>query len=236
MNVVNFWTFPQRNFLSRKWFWIILALSIGATVFGYFKLPILGTIGQIVFGMILAPFVVLVVWFIVLSFSARRTSRVQQPQPGQQHGVAQHHGGGGQQRRTSWQVKLAMIALTIAAVVVTLWALGGIASFGKYLFASKPPTPAAVLGVKGTREVLIPFCEGVTPCPLTIPEGKFKIRTDGDPIRIKFQGIDHWVDYPGKGDFQVPTGVEPGEAQAASLDPKNLGVRVQVYRKVTVRQ
>ncbi|OGI73695.1 hypothetical protein A3D42_00540 [Candidatus Nomurabacteria bacterium RIFCSPHIGHO2_02_FULL_41_18] len=82
-------------------------------------------------------------------------------------------------------------------------------------------------------EALLLERECWTPCDANIA-WPFKIRTEGRPLRIKFQGVAGWTDYPGEGDFRAPSNMQSGETQFVSPDEENLHVRVQVYRKVMV--
>jgi hypothetical protein len=94
--------------------------------------------------------------------------------------------------------------------------------------AAHPPAPAA----KQT-EALVLEKECLTPCSANIA-WKFKIRTDGRPLRIKFQGVHDEVSYPGEGDFQVPPEMTSGETTFISSDNEHPHVRVQVYRRISL--
>ena len=98
---------------------------------------------------------------------------------------------------------------------------------------ARPPAPT--LQAPAVVEALVLEHECTTPCSANIA-WPFKIRGEGHPLRIKFQGVADWVSYAGEGDFQAPSQMRSGETQFVSLDPKRPHVRVQVYRKITVRQ
>lgn len=96
---------------------------------------------------------------------------------------------------------------------------------------NKPPTNSETTDIRPTgMEVLVPTETCWTPCSAYVGWG-YKVRTDGDPLQIKYQGCD-WFDQPGKGDFSAPKGFRPGNAQFVSGDKEHLNVRVQIYRKV----
>lgn len=89
-----------------------------------------------------------------------------------------------------------------------------------------PPVPA----VTATTEALVLESECYTPCSGNIPAGRFKIRTDGHPLRVKFKGLG-WFALPAEGDVLFPDGIEDGNAEFFSSDSH---VRVQVYKRITV--
>ncbi len=75
--------------------------------------------------------------------------------------------------------------------------------------------------------------ECITPCSGYIG-WRAKIRTEGRPVSIKFQGVAEPVIYPGEGDFVGPPGMRSGETFYVSPDPERPNIRVQVYRKISV--
>ncbi|MEX2052534.1 MAG: hypothetical protein WD991_02485 [Candidatus Paceibacterota bacterium] len=93
--------------------------------------------------------------------------------------------------------------------------------------ATPPPAPVEMV------EALVLEHECLTPCSADIA-WRFKIRTDGRPLSVKFQGVGQAVTYPGEGDFKAPSSMRSGETQFVSPDESHPHVRVQVYRKVTV--
>lgn len=82
-------------------------------------------------------------------------------------------------------------------------------------------------------EALVLEHECLTPCSANIT-WRFKIRTDGHPLRIKFQGIKGWKDFPAEGDFQAPTQMRSGDTEFVSSDPRHPHIRVQVYKRVII--
>ena len=104
---------------------------------------------------------------------------------------------------------------------------------------SPPPATTA------TTEALVLQDECYTRCTVKLHAYKTKIRTDGDPLWIKFQGVEHWFPHPGKGEVDLPSGVQEGDAEFVSRDPsdptegkedsKNPKVRVWIYRVVTIQ-
>lgn len=111
----------------------------------------------------------------------------------------------------------------------------------KGIFETKPSPPSDPATtqerVEGSRpkEALLLEQECWTPCSAYIA-WKFKIRTDGQPIKIKFQGVADPVEYPGEGDFKAPANMLSGETEFVSLDKERPHIRVQVYKKIIVRK
>ena len=125
------------------------------------------------------------------------------------------------------------------------WAVWGVLIFVALVinYCSTPSPPSATTSssppnsssVGRETEALIFAGECITPCKLDI-QFKFKIRGEGNPLRITFPGVDQPVDYPGEGDFKAPEGMEKGDTYFTSLNEKRPNVRVQLYKKITVRQ
>ncbi|MFA6353906.1 MAG: hypothetical protein WCW93_03160 [Candidatus Paceibacterota bacterium] len=101
---------------------------------------------------------------------------------------------------------------------------------GMCIEGTPPPPPAPVKQVKA----LVLENECLTPCKSFVG-WSYQVRTDGDPIRIKYQNAD-WFDQPGQGDFQAPKGFQPGEAVFLSSDKKKPHVKVWVYKEISVLQ
>ena len=81
------------------------------------------------------------------------------------------------------------------------------------------------------REALVLMHECYTPCNANI-QWRFKIRTDGQAIRVKFQGVKDWFIIPAEGDVQCPQQLRSGMTEFQSNE-KNPHIRVQVYQKIT---
>jgi hypothetical protein len=94
-----------------------------------------------------------------------------------------------------------------------------------------PPPPTTYYA---PVEALVLEHECVTPSSSFVGWG-YKVRTDGDPLRIKYNGCSEWFEQPARGQFQAPGCFTPGEALFASRDEKNPHVKVWVYRKITVQ-
>lgn len=98
-------------------------------------------------------------------------------------------------------------------------------------------TPAAAerpnLNQDGTNALIL-MSECYTPCSADI-QWKARIHTMGEPIEIKFPGIQEWFDHPAEGDAQAPRGVETGETFFRSANPSKEHIRVQVYKRITVQ-
>jgi hypothetical protein len=73
-----------------------------------------------------------------------------------------------------------------------------------------------------------PLRSCLTPCSMYVGWGQRTVWADGNPLKIKYQGLD-WVEYPGeKGVFvKLSAEFQPGEAQFVS--PKDQHLLVQVY-------
>lgn len=132
-----------------------------------------------------------------------------------------------------WWTWIVLIAICLVFVIA-----GGIKSCSERKEAEKAAVAkyAATHTPKSARtvEALVLQKECLTPCSAYVG-WSYKVRTDGDPIRIKYQGTD-WFDQPAKGDFQAPKGFQPGETQFVSPDKKNPHVRVWVYKKIKTNQ
>lgn len=100
--------------------------------------------------------------------------------------------------------------------------------------ATHPTALVAQQSVAATHtvEALIPTTECWTPCSAYVG-WSYKVRTDGDPIRIKYNGAD-WFNQPAQGNFEAPDGFRPGDAQFVSSKEENPHVHVQVYRRAQV--
>ena len=90
-----------------------------------------------------------------------------------------------------------------------------------------PPAAKAV-----PVDALVLQAECWTPCSTNI-DYKFKIRGEGNPLRVTFPGVGA-VDYPGEGDFKAPSQMRSGETHFVSLNAERPNVRVQIYKKITV--
>ena len=99
---------------------------------------------------------------------------------------------------------------------------------------AKTNPPARSQAPVSFTDALVLDHECLTPCSTNIA-WKFQIRVVGSfALRIKFQGVADWVDYPaGEGDFHAPEKMQSGETFFASPDKKP-PVRVQVYRVISV--
>ncbi len=100
---------------------------------------------------------------------------------------------------------------------------------GKCIVGKLPPPPPP----QQTVEALVPKGECVTPCSNFVGYD-YKIRTDGDPLRIKYNGCD-WVDRPARGLF-TPKCFNPGDTEFESPDKANPHVKVWVYERVNIRR
>ncbi len=100
--------------------------------------------------------------------------------------------------------------------------------------AEKAATPQ-LAQVSSSREALLLEQECLTPCNRFVG-WSYKVRTNGDPIGIKYHGCTDWFNQPGKGDFSAPNCFRPGKAEFKSLDENNPRVPVQVYKRITVRR
>lgn len=126
---------------------------------------------------------------------------------------------------------------TLGLIIAVVTIVGAII-FSYLVYTPSAPTitpPTSSSSVGGETEALVFAGECITPCKLDI-QFKFKIRGEGNPLRITFPGVDQPVDYPGEGEFKAPEGMEKGDTYFTSLNEKRPNVRVQLYKKITVRQ
>ena len=96
-----------------------------------------------------------------------------------------------------------------------------------------PPSAQKDQPVEQPIEALIFVTECWTPCNAYIGY-KYKIRGEGNPLRIIFWNIDKPIDYPGEGDFKTPKDFQPGDTKFTSLNKLRPHVRVQIYKKINV--
>lgn len=66
MNIVTIWGFLKRNFLTKLWFWITLTISLAVMLLG---VPVLAPAAQIILGVLVSPFVIILVWLLVLTLN-----------------------------------------------------------------------------------------------------------------------------------------------------------------------
>ena len=114
----------------------------------------------------------------------------------------------------------------------------GLAKKSKSFFSPPPPstnTPPATVATAKPVETLVLMYEGITPCSIDI-QYRAKIRTDGDPLLIKFTGVAEWFPHPGKGAVDGPKGVQAGETKFVSADTNRPNVKVWVYKKIFTAQ
>lgn len=88
------------------------------------------------------------------------------------------------------------------------------------------PTPTR----ETATEALVLMYECYTPCSYKI-QWKFKLQTDGHPLKVKFHGMSNWYTLPAEGNVKIPFTMNVGEAYFESVD--NKPVRVEVYRRTT---
>jgi hypothetical protein len=99
--------------------------------------------------------------------------------------------------------------------------------------SSDPPASTEQEVQQPVVEALVLMKECLTPCSALL-DYRFKIRTDGHPLRIKFPGVDEWFEHPAEGDARAPSGItDEGETLFVSPDVDHPHVQVQVYKKTT---
>jgi hypothetical protein len=131
---------------------------------------------------------------------------------------------------------MALVGWILLAIVL-LVGLGVVIRVGRWTFA--PPAPPRRTYSAMTHRVpepppashgdlrLMGTC--TTPCGFNI-QFKAKIRTDGDPLGIKFQKVSRVFHHPGKGYAVAPPGADVGWTAYVSDDPKNEHVLVWTYK------
>jgi len=131
--------------------------------------------------------------------------------------------------------------VTIIMVLLIVWGTRGCkqhlkkAKVEKQARAEQRAAAAQLVATStAATEALVLTYKGLTPCKSFVG-WDYKVRTDGHPLRIKYQGCD-WIDRPAEGDFNAPSTFQPGEAFFVSPDTNRPNVRVQVYKKVTIQQ
>jgi hypothetical protein len=82
------------------------------------------------------------------------------------------------------------------------------------------------------KEVLELKFDGYTPCNPNI-DYKFELDTQGDPIYLKFPGVNTLVYYSGKGTIKVPPR-NFGPVEITSLNPKKQ-VRVRIWKVINIK-
>jgi hypothetical protein len=129
-----------------------------------------------------------------------------------------------------------IIFRTLGVIALAIVVFGmGTCGYRVYRWATAPDTPRPAVYTPPShipQEALVLQHECLTPCSSFVG-WSYKIRTDGDPLRIKYNGCD-WFDQPARGQFQAPKCFQPGEAQFKSPEEKNPHVQVWVYQKIAV--
>jgi|SRR3989344_4606963 len=83
--------------------------------------------------------------------------------------------------------------------------------------------------LKNSKEFLKLMFDDYTPCNIPI-NYKFELDTQGDPISLKFPGVDRIIYYSGKGTIKVPPR-KPGNVEILSSNP-NLKARVRIWKVI----
>ena len=84
-------------------------------------------------------------------------------------------------------------------------------------------------------EALVLEKECLTPCEVKIA-WKFRIQSEGLPIKVTFKGVKEPVSYPGEGDFRAPKEMRSGETLIESAVPGRTTIPIKVYRRVYIRR
>jgi hypothetical protein len=124
----------------------------------------------------------------------------------------------------------------VVVICLLLAIIVGVSSCHKKAEAKKAKAAQQVANAPATAtvEALVLVQECYTPCSSFVG-WSYKIRTDGHPLRIKYQGSD-WIDYPAEGNTNTPATFTPGETFFESSDPLHPNVRVQVYQKIKINR
>lgn len=84
-------------------------------------------------------------------------------------------------------------------------------------------------------EALVLEKECLTPCEVSIA-WRFRIQSEGLPIKVTFKGVKEPVSYPGEGDFRAPKEMRSGDTLIESAVPGRVTVPIKVYRRVQIRR
>lgn len=71
MNIASIWGFLLKHLLLKLWFWITLTISLAVMLLG---VPVLAPAGQIIFGILISPFVIILIWFVILTMRASKSN------------------------------------------------------------------------------------------------------------------------------------------------------------------
>src|SRR6185369_13259593 len=121
---------------------------------------------------------------------------------------------------------------TVGATLKAGWKF----AFGK-IGQSKPAStnsPASLPTTATLTKATVLRFDGFTPCEPPI-QFAFELDTQGDPISLKFPGVDRTLEYSGKGTINAPTNRLSGPVNITSLDPQKQA-RVRIWEVVTIRQ
>ncbi len=140
--------------------------------------------------------------------------------------------------KTTWNVVWTIVALwfTLTLGSCFLNVGSGIKNWlnkpdPRFSARSAPATPPTETSTT-TKEALLPEDVCMTPCHAFVG-WNYKVRTNGDDLRIKYHGCSEWFEQPGKEDKPAPPCFQPGDAQFEVAE-KSPSVRVQVYKKIQV--
>jgi hypothetical protein len=84
-------------------------------------------------------------------------------------------------------------------------------------------------------EALVLEKECLTPCEVSIA-WRFRIQSEGLPIKVTFKGVKEPVSYPGEGDFKAPKEMRSGDTLIESAVPERTTIPIKVYRRVYIRR
>ncbi len=114
------------------------------------------------------------------------------------------------------------------ALVLVIWNI-----YSWVSTTTPPPLQSATTQQQYTKAIILRF-DGFTPCDPPIDFG-FELDTQGDPISLKFPGIEKPVEYSGKGTINAPEQRTSGSVHIASLDPAKQA-RVRIWEVITIQK
>lgn len=118
--------------------------------------------------------------------------------------------------------------MLLVAICLLIFIIGWVSSCNTTSSTSSA-TENIADNLKNSREVLKLMFDNYTPCNVPI-NYKFELDTQGDPISLKFPGIDKIIYYSGKGTIKVPPR-KSGKVEILSLNP-NMRVRVRIWKVI----
>ena len=140
--------------------------------------------------------------------------------------------------RFGWK-KMLPALLVVGFFAISWWGFSSLVAWWKSDDGDKKKTRTEERVEQHTShepvEALVLEKECLTPCEVNIA-WKFRIQSEGLPIRITFKGVKEPVSYPGEGDFKAPKEMRSGNTLIESAVPERTTIPIKVYRKIYIRR